>query len=237
MTKCVSYTVRGLMQEVCLETGWAYPCQSHMWLSEQVLCTEGEASTSVTAAHQKVPKRGWRSLGGPPKSAPCHLCASLTFCLSYTNVFSPRLPSPAHPLLLLPFFFRRQEKWHLLMANLCAWLPRKPELRLDHSWRLSINSSNHQSAKFFSFRAHQLRMRWLGVIYKVKNISRFCRFTLVCIWCNIFMIRSVRDRRIHPAKRCLKCFYLTFFPPIQLKQNKNVRLKYYFWDRFHFIYI
>lgn len=104
VTECVSYAVRELMQEVCRETGWAYPCQSHMWLNEQVLCTEGEALTSVTAAHQKVPKRGSWSLGGPPKSAPCHLCVSLTFCLSYMNVFSHRLPSPAHPLLLLPFF-------------------------------------------------------------------------------------------------------------------------------------
>lgn len=87
----------------CIRRWHEYIFANHTWLSEQILRTEGETLTSVTAAHQKVPKQGTWSLGGPPKSAPCHLlCVSLTFCLSYTNVFSPRLP--AQPLLLLPFF-------------------------------------------------------------------------------------------------------------------------------------
>lgn len=96
--------VKELIQ-VYQEMAWAYPCQSHMWLSEQILRTEGKTLTSVTAAHQKVPKQGTWSLGGPPKSAPCHLlCVSLTFCLSYTNVFSPRLPSPRNLSSSCPSF-------------------------------------------------------------------------------------------------------------------------------------
>lgn len=48
----------------------------------------------------------------------------------------------------------------------------KPELCLDRPWRLSINSSNHQSAKYFPFRAHQLCMRWPTVIYRMGRVRR-----------------------------------------------------------------
>lgn len=132
-----------------------------------------ETLTSVAVAHSKVPERAtWRPRGRP-KSAPRHLlAASLTFCLSYMNVSSPRHPSLHTPISLLPFFFRQWEKWHLLMAILCAWPPRKPELFLSPPWRLPINSSNHQSAKYFQFRAHQLEMKWQGVIYRTLSALR-----------------------------------------------------------------
>lgn len=118
----------------------------------------------------KVPKQGTWSLGGPPKSAPCHLlCVSLTFCLSYMNVFSPRLPSPLTLSSSCPSFLASGEVTFINGEFMCMTAP-KPELCLDHPWRLSVNSCNHQSAKYLPFRAHQPLMRWLGVIYRIKSI-------------------------------------------------------------------
>lgn len=119
----------------------------------------------------KVPKQGTRSQRGPPKSAPCHLlCVSLTFCLPYMNVFSPRLPSQHTLSSSCPSFLAAEEVTFINGEFMCMTAP-KPELCLDHPWRLSVNSCNHQSAKYLPFRAHQPWMRWLGVIYRIKSIS------------------------------------------------------------------
>lgn len=105
---CELRTYKSVSRGKCIGGWGAYSIlASHTCGSmSKILCIEGETLTSVAAAHQKVPKVGTWSSGGPPKHAPCHLlCVSLTFCLSYTSVFSPRLPSTAHPLFPLPFFF------------------------------------------------------------------------------------------------------------------------------------
>lgn len=114
-----------------------------------------QSALRVKAQHlsqrHTVPEQGTWSPWGRPKSAPCHLLrVSLTLCLLHPFLLASP-PPPAHPLLSPALLFRQQEKWHLLMENLCAWPPRKPELCLDHPRRLSINSCNHQSAKYFHF--------------------------------------------------------------------------------------
>lgn len=140
--------------------GWgAYPCQSHMWLDEHTLCIEGENLNICRSSTSKVPEQSTWSPGRPPKSAPCHLlCVSLTFCLSYMNVFSPCLSSPHALSSSCPSFLASGEVTFINGEFMCMTAP-KPELCLDHPWRLSVNSCNHQSAKYLPFRAHQLRVR------------------------------------------------------------------------------
>lgn len=97
------------------------------------------------------------------------------------------------------------------MANLCAWPPTNLNCASTNPWSLSVNSCNHQSAKYPAFSAHQPCMRWLGVIYGIKSIKS--RFPWVLIWCNIFMIMPLKDRRIYPVIQ--KCWndslYWTIF--------------------------
>lgn len=119
----------------------------------------------------KVPKQGAQSLGGRPKSAQSHLfCVSLTFCLSYMNVFSPHLPSLHTLSSPCPSFLVAVEVTFINGEFMCMTAS-KPELWLHRPWRLSVNSCNHQSAKYLPFRAHQLCTPWLRVIYWIKNIS------------------------------------------------------------------
>lgn len=118
-----------------------------------------------------VPEQGTWSLWGHPKSAPCHLlCVSLTLCLLHPFLLASP-PLPAQPLLSSALLFRQQEKWHLLMANLCAWPPRNLNCASTilgdcPSIPVTIRAPNTSI-----FRAHQLCMRWLGVIYGTKSIS------------------------------------------------------------------
>lgn len=155
----------------CIRGRGTYPCQSHMWLNEQILCIEGETLTSVAAAHQKSPSRArglWEAL---PKvrRVICSVCLSPS--ASPTRM-SSRLVSPSlHTLSSsCPSFLASEEVTFINGEFMCMTAP-KPELCLDHPWRLSVNSCNHQSAKYLPFRAHQPCTRWLGVIYRIKSIS------------------------------------------------------------------
>lgn len=144
---------------------------THVAHRANTFCIDGENLNICRISTSKVPKQGTQSLGGPPKSAPCHLfCASLTFCLSYMNVFSPRLPSLHTLSSSCPSFLAAVEVTFINGEFMCMTAP-KPELWLHHPRRLSVNSCNHQSAKYLPFRAHQPCTRWLGVIYRIKNIS------------------------------------------------------------------
>lgn len=156
-----------------------------MWLNEQILCIENpnicRSSTSI------VPKLGKRSLEGPPKSAQCHLLSvSLTFCLSYTSVFLPRLPSLHTLSSSCPSFLASEEVTFINGKFMCMTAP-KPELCLDHPRRLSVNSGNHQSAKYLPFRAHQPYVRCFGVIYRIKSIS----ILQICV--GIDMVSDLHD--------------------------------------------
>lgn len=85
--------------------GWgAHPCQSHMWLDEQILCIEGKTLTSVAAAHQKSPSEAGRLWEALPKvhHVICSVCLSPSASPTRTSsrlISPPCTPSP--PLALL----------------------------------------------------------------------------------------------------------------------------------------
>lgn len=141
----------------------------------------------------RVPELGtWAGLSLTPHPPPPRKCtvssarrSSLTFCLSLTRMSSrllllPLLHSAPAPLPLPSLhpaaLFRRGwgggEEVTFINGEFMCMTASKPELCLDRPWRLSINSSNHQSAKYFPFRAHQLCTRWPAVIYRMGRVRR-----------------------------------------------------------------
>lgn len=172
VTECESYTcVSGRAgARASVDGEHILACHTCGSLSKRTLCIEGKTSTSVAAAHPIAPRRACRLPKALPKCAPCHLfCVSLTFCLPYVNVFSPRLPSLHIYSSSCPSFLATVEVTFINGEFMCMTAP-KPELCFDHPRRLSVNSCNHQSAKYLPFRAHRPRMRWLGVIYRIRSI-------------------------------------------------------------------
>lgn len=190
-------------------------CELRTYKSEKLMQRRqgmGSVSSPVTHVAQWALHRGWNlnicrsitsknpqarhgSPRGRPKSGPCHLfCVSLTFCLSYVNVFSPRLPSTHTLSSSCPSILAAGEVTFINGKFICMTAP-KPELCLDHPRRLSVNSCNHQSAKYLPFRAHQLWMRWPGVIYGIKSISSSA--DLHWYWYGVISswLRLLRDRR------------------------------------------
>lgn len=150
--------------------GGADSCQLHMWLVEQVLRAEGWNLNICHGSIFKSPRASHVASARPSQkctASSAHRISHLLSLLHECLLASP--PLAAQPISLLPFFFRQWEKWHLLMAILCAWPPRKPELFFSCPWRLPINSSNHQSAKYFQFRAHRWWMKRRGVIYTISS--------------------------------------------------------------------
>lgn len=109
----------------------------------------------------------------------CSALVSHLLSLSYTNVFTPPPPHPRNtpaPCSFSPLFLGGGggggEEVTFINGEFMCMTASKPELCLDRPWRLSINSSNHQSAKYFPFRAHQLCMRWPAVIYRKGRVRR-----------------------------------------------------------------
>lgn len=114
---CMWFSVCGWMSELCtckshradassVSGDGEHPWLSHMWLIKQMHTLNSGWNINIChSSSWKVPKQGTRSMGGPPKSAPCHLfCVSLTFYLSLTWM-SSHLISPlcalSPPLALL----------------------------------------------------------------------------------------------------------------------------------------
>lgn len=130
---------------------------------------------------EKSPSKACGLGSGPPESAPCHLLGarlSPSVSLLHECLRASSSPPPQHSrsLLLLAAHFRRGwgggEEVTFINGEFMCMTASKPELCLDRPWRLSINSSNHQSAKYFPFRAHQLCMRWPAVIYRMGRVRR-----------------------------------------------------------------
>lgn len=172
VTECVSYAHINQIADASVSGDGEYILPSHTCGSMSKFTLHWGWSLNICrSSTSEVPKQGMWSLRGPPKSAPCHLlCVSLTFCLSYMNIFTPRLTSEHTLSSSCPSFLAAEEVTFINGEFMCMTAP-KPELCLDHPWRLSVKSCNHQSAKYLPFRAHQACMRWLGVIYSIKSIS------------------------------------------------------------------
>lgn len=112
-----------------------HPCLSHMWLVKQIHTLNN--GWNINICHSSawiVPKQGARSLRGPPQSTACHLsfCASLTFCLSYMNIFSPHLPSQRTLSSACPSFLAAVEVTFINGEFMCM-TAQKPELCFDQS--------------------------------------------------------------------------------------------------------
>lgn len=165
----------------CIGAEGVNPTKTHTRCSSSECILQRERAKPYQLLQQHIKRVGagparpcWApSLGGRPECAHSRLlCASLTFCLSYMNVFSLRLPF-LHPFASSRPFFSFLAAVEVTFINgefMCMTAP-KPELWFRHPRRLSVNSCNHQSAKSLPFRAHRLWMRWLLVIHGVKNIS------------------------------------------------------------------
>lgn len=129
----------------------------------------GETLASVVAAHQKSPSRACGLCNTLPKVPPifCSVCLSPSVSPTWisSRLFSPRcMHSP--PLALL---FLATLELTFINGEFMCMTALKPELRLEHPGRMSVNSCNHRSAKFLLFRGPL--MEWLKLIYRIKSIS------------------------------------------------------------------
>lgn len=87
--------------------------------------TEGETSNICHSGASKSPRA--RHVGCARALPKVHhvICSvRLSPSVSLTRMSSRLVSPPCKTSPLLALLFRRQKKWHLLMANLCAWPPR-----------------------------------------------------------------------------------------------------------------
>lgn len=144
--------------------------------SEHIL-HRGQNLNSCRSSTSKVPKQGTHSPDGPglwealPK-VHCVICsACLSPSVSPTWMSSCLVSPPCTPFSSsCPSILAAVEVTFINGEFMCMTAP-KPELWLHHPWRLSVNSCNHQSAKYLPFKAHQPCMRWLRMIYRIKSIN------------------------------------------------------------------
>lgn len=125
-------------------------------------CTRhtGQKLNICRGSTPEVPEQGTVS-GSPAQKCTVSSVVHVSYLLSLLHeCLLTSSPLPAHSPLLLPFFLAAVEVTFINGKFMCM-TALKPELWLPHLWRLSVNSCNHQSAKYLPLSSRQCSTRWL----------------------------------------------------------------------------